>query len=114
MQPAYDLYIQGEVGYDISHLIANHPFEWTFEQLGGEVFSTAIDRDRNIYTVTTSLYDITPGSNIPTIVSRIDAVTSDVSVVGTIPSTVGSAGIDFDSLCNKIIVTNLDDGIIYI
>ena len=37
MQPAYDLFIQGEVGYDISPLIANHPYEWTFEQLGGEV-----------------------------------------------------------------------------
>lgn len=114
MQPAFDLFNQGEVGYDISHLIANHPYEWTFEQLGGEVFSTAIDPERNIYTVTTSLYDITPGASVPSIVSRISAVTAEATPIGSLPSTVGSAGIDYDSLCNKLYITNLDNGIIYI
>jgi len=114
MQPAFDLFNQGEVGYDISPFIAYHPYEWTFEQLGGEVFSTAIDQERNIYTVTTSLYDITPGASVPTIVSRISSVDAQVTQIATLPGSVGAAGIDYDSICNKLFVANLDNGIIYL
>ena len=37
-----------------------------------------------------------------------------MTILGSLPTTVGSAGIDYDSLCNKLYVTNLDDGIIYL
>ncbi|NNE13814.1 MAG: DUF11 domain-containing protein, partial [Saprospiraceae bacterium] len=113
MQSSYDLFSMGETGYDISPLIANHPYEWTVAQLGGEVFSTAIDTFRNIYTATSALYDITPGAAVPLIISKIDAVDASVTQIANIPSTVGGAGIEYDTVCNQIYVANLDDGTIY-
>jgi len=111
IQPMYDLYTAGEVGYDISGNVPDHPFEWSISDLGGSVFSVSIDNDYNIYTGASSLFNL-PGNATP-IISRIDGVSGAVNQIATLPGTKGVAGVEYDTLCNQLYTANLDDGIIY-
>ncbi len=113
LQPLHEMYITGEVGYDISTIIGPHAYKWDVDDFGGEVFSTAIDPDRNIYTATTIMYDLSPGSAIPVNVARIDGLTGEVNILATLPGDAGAAGVEYQDGCDQIFVANLSDGIIY-
>ena len=113
LQPMNDLYVAGETGYDISFLLPNHPYEWTVDDLQGEVYSFGIDKIRNIYTATTMVYDLVPGVTILPIVSKIDAFTGGVTILDTLPGDSGATSVEFDTICEQIYVANLSDGIIY-
>lgn len=113
MQPLYGLYTAGETGYDISNVIAPHSFEWTVDDLGGEVFSVAIDDERHLYTATTVLYDLSPGGSVPVYVSRIDALTGNVMIIDTLPGDAGAGGVEYQEGCDQLFVANLSDGRIY-
>ncbi|NNK90540.1 MAG: hypothetical protein HKO89_08045, partial [Saprospiraceae bacterium] len=113
LQPMNELYIAGERGYDISFLLPFHPYEWSINDLQGEVYSFSIDKTRNIYTATTMLYDLNPGGDVPPIVSRIDAFTGEVQILDTLPGDAGATGVEYDTICEQLFVANLSDGIIY-
>lgn len=113
LQPFHDFYITGETGYDVSSKIGPHSYKFDIDDFGGEVFSTAIDPDRNIYTATTIMYDLSPGSAIPVHVCRIDALTAEVYTLITLPGDAGAAGVEYDADCDQVFVANLSNGIIY-
>jgi len=113
LQALYDFYNNGEVGYDISPFVPDHTYMWTTADLGGDVFSIALDQQRNIYTLTSILYDLTPGGNIPVIISKIDAYTGAVSQLATLTGDAGGSGIEYDTLCEQLFAANLSDGQIY-
>ena len=106
-------YDDGTVGTDVSDYIPLHPHEWTVEDLCGEVYSVAIDSERNLYTATTSLYDIVPNVNVASVVSCIDGSTGAVRKVQTLPGSQGCSGVEYHESCDQLFVANLDDGIIY-
>jgi uncharacterized repeat protein (TIGR01451 family) len=113
-QPFNDFFNDGIVGTDVSQFLPVHPFEWTVSDLGGEVFSSAFDQERNIYTAVTTLYDLVPGTgNISPTVSKIDAFTGAVTQYNTLPGSVGAAAVEYDTICNNLYVANLEDGNIY-
>ena len=113
LQPMNELYVAGETGYDISSVIGPHSFKWTTSDLGGEVFSVAIDPERHIYTATTIMYDLSPGGSIAVYVSRIDALTGAVMFLDTLPGDAGAAGVEYQDGCDQLFVANLSDGTIY-
>jgi uncharacterized repeat protein (TIGR01451 family) len=112
-QPFNDFFNDGLLGTDVSTFIPANRNEWTVEQLGGEVFSVCTDPMRNLYTATTTLYDLNPNANINPRVSRIDAITGNVSTLATLPGRVGAAAVECDTICDQLYVVNLDDGNIY-
>ncbi len=113
LQPLNDLYVAGETGYDVSSIIGPHSYEWDIDDFGGEVFSTAIDPNRNIYTATTIMYDLSPGGTIPVNVSRIDAYTANINLLTTLPGDAGASGLYYNTECDQLFVANLSDGRIY-
>lgn len=113
LQMMNDLYVAGETGYDISSLIGPHAYKWEVDDFGGEVFSTAIDSDRNIYTATTIMYDLAPGTPVPVYVARIDGLTGGVMRLATLPGDAGAGGVEYVLACEQLFVANLSDGQIY-
>ncbi len=106
-------YSTGLIGNDISTYIPGHPIEWTVEDLCGEVFHAALDDDRNIYTATTSLYDILPTETANAVVSCISSMTGDVRKIATLPGDKGLSGVEYQEGCDQLFVANLEDGKIY-
>jgi len=113
LQPLNELYLSGDLGYDISSIIGPHSYKWDVDEFGGEVFSTAIDPERNIYTATTIMYDLSPGAAIPVNVARIEAYSGEVHTIATLPGDAGAAGVEYQNGCDQLFVANLSDGIIY-
>lgn len=107
-----DSYTNGEVGYDVSADYPLHPFEWTYNELGGDVQSTTWDQDLNIYTGLSNLYDLS-NLNVLPVVLQLDGITGAVTLLDTLPGNVGIGGIEYDTLCNQLFVVNMEDGKIY-
>ncbi|NNE26436.1 MAG: hypothetical protein HKN09_06300, partial [Saprospiraceae bacterium] len=113
VQPFNELYSLGEVGYDISYLIPNHPYEWEVDDLQGEVFSFDVDKTRNVYTAVTMLYDLVPGFDVVPYVNKIDAFSGQAYILNVLPGDSGAGGVEYDTICEQIYISNLSDGMIY-
>jgi hypothetical protein len=108
------MYNNGVLGVDVSDSIPNSTYMWSYNELGGDVFATAIDQNFNIYTGVTGLYDFTPGA--PAVSPRllkIDGVTGAITLLDILPGTTGIAYLEWDTICNQLYVVNSDDGKIY-
>ena len=110
LQGAGELYDQGVTGVDVSDQLPPTTITFSEWELGGEVFSVTLDQDFNIYTVTSGIYGY---GSAPGVVSKIDAITCQVTELATLPGTTGGAAIEYDTICNQLFVTNFEDGKIY-
>jgi len=107
-----DSYTNGDVGFDVSGEYPLHPFEWTYNELGGNVQSTTWDTDLNIYTGLSNLYDLF-NLNVLPVVIKIDGITGAITKLDTLPGNVGIGTIEYDTLCSQLFVSNMEDGKIY-
>ena len=111
IQPFGDLVQSGSLGQDVSSQIQPQTKSYTTTQLCGEVFSVALDEEGSLYTGTTTLYNI--GSIGSAVLSFIDWETGAVTKLATLPGNYGIGGLDYDTECDQLFVSNLEDGIIY-
>ncbi len=112
IQPLNDFYTAGQVFDDVSDELQAKAFSWTTGDLGGSVFGVTVDGANNIYTGLSSLYNlITPISSADLI--QIDGATGNPVVIATLPGTAGIGQLEYQTGCEQIFSTNLDDGMIY-
>jgi len=94
-----------------------HKSDWTAANMG-QVFGVTIDAQNNVYAASTTMYgNYSPLNNAAYgNIYKIDALTGNVSIFGTLPQGTKPAGLGdvwYDAPNNRLLVSNFYDGIIY-